>query len=334
MCFPPEISVPALPAFARVRDWRGEERGSKAWRPSSVLFERAEKWSAVPDGAALDVDAHADDARSFCDRGAVNRNHVDDAAEICAAGIKLPLQSPAAAKTAALDPSEQSLIPARALERRGSLPPVTGGGAIYHEPLEVVAAASSAIPQQQLHRTNEEAGFAAWQEQQVFLNADLYMKNEVPILDGVEIDASLQQMSDLEIPIAKFDETPAVAEYSDLEKLESELLEGGKGLSGLLQQQLVDGETPPELENAGSVSAWFDCITKNDPEVEEPSVIKESSSAASFDVDTKPAKKAPKLTKGGKKQKPAPAVQSHEGADADTDDETEPVLIDEKRKRR
>jgi hypothetical protein len=65
----------------------------------------------VPDGAALDVDA--DDARSFCDGGAVNRNHVDDAAEICAAGIKLPLQSPAAAKTAALDPSEQSLIPAR-----------------------------------------------------------------------------------------------------------------------------------------------------------------------------------------------------------------------------
>ncbi len=113
MCFPPEISVPALPAFARVRDWRGEERGSKAWRPSSVLFERAEKWSAVPDGAALDVDAHADDARSFCDRGAVNRNHVDDAAEICAAGIKLPLQSPAAVKTAALDASEQSLIPAR-----------------------------------------------------------------------------------------------------------------------------------------------------------------------------------------------------------------------------
>lgn len=109
MCFPPEISVPALPAFARVRDWRGEERGSKAWRPSSVLLERAEKWSAVPDGTALD----ADDARSFCDRGAVNRNHVDDAAEICAAGIKLPLQSPAAAKTAALDPSEQSLIPAR-----------------------------------------------------------------------------------------------------------------------------------------------------------------------------------------------------------------------------
>jgi len=113
MCFPPEISVPALPAFARVRDWRGEERGSKAWRPSSVLFERAEKWSAVPDGAALDVAADADDARSFCDRGAVNRNHVDDAAEICAAGIKLPLQSPAAAKAAALDPSEQSLIPAR-----------------------------------------------------------------------------------------------------------------------------------------------------------------------------------------------------------------------------
>ncbi len=109
MCFPPEISVPALPAFARVRDWRGEERGSKAWRPSSVLFERAEKWSAVPDAAALD----ADDARSFCDRGAVNLNHVDDAAEICAAGIKLPLQSPAAAKKAALDPSEQSLIPAR-----------------------------------------------------------------------------------------------------------------------------------------------------------------------------------------------------------------------------
>jgi len=197
----------------------------------------------------------------------------------------------------------------------------------------VVVAASSAIPQQQLHRTNEEAGFAAWQEQQVFLNADLYMKNEVPILDGVEIDGSLQQMSDLEIPIAKFDETPAVAEYSDLEKLESELLEGGKGLSGLLQQQLVDGETAPELENAGSLSTWFDCIAKNDPEVEEPSVIKESSSAASFDVDTKPAKKAPKLTKGGKKQKPAPAVQS-EGADADTDDETEPVLIDEKRKRR
>jgi hypothetical protein len=109
MCFPPEISVPALPAFARLRDWRGEERGSKAWRPSSVLLERAEKWSAVPDGAAVDADA----ARSFCDRGPVNRNHVDDAAEICAAGIKLPLQSPAAAKTAALDPSEQSLIPAR-----------------------------------------------------------------------------------------------------------------------------------------------------------------------------------------------------------------------------
>lgn len=167
----------------------------------------------------------------------------------------------------------------------------------------------------------------------MFLNADLYMKNEVPILDGVEIDASLQQTSDLEIPIATFDETPAVAEYSDLEKLESDLLEGGKG-SGLLQQQLVDGETPPELENAGSFSTWFDCIAKNDPEVEEPSVIKESSSAASFDVDTKPAKKAPKLTKGGKKQKPAPAVQSHEDADADTDDETEPVLIDEKRKRR
>jgi hypothetical protein len=67
----------------------------------------------------------------------------------------------------------------------------------------VVVAASSAIPQQQLHRTNEEAGFAAWQEQQTFLNADLYMRNEVPILDGVEIDASLQQTSDLEIPIAK-----------------------------------------------------------------------------------------------------------------------------------
>ncbi len=96
MCFPPEISVPA---FARVRDWRGEERGSKPWRPSYVLRESAENWSAL-DASGAQVDA------SPCDR----------AASRCATGINLPLQALHVASTAyentnAFDPEHPSTPP-------------------------------------------------------------------------------------------------------------------------------------------------------------------------------------------------------------------------------
>jgi hypothetical protein len=96
MCFPPGTSVPAV---ARVRDWWAEERGSKPWRPSYVLRESAENWSAL-DASGAQVDA------SSCDR----------AARLCATGINLPLQALHAASTAyentnAFDPEYPSTPP-------------------------------------------------------------------------------------------------------------------------------------------------------------------------------------------------------------------------------
>jgi hypothetical protein len=108
MCLPPEISVSALPTFARVRDWRVvEELGSKPWRQSYVFPEGLEQWSGPADGAAQDG----------CDRVAGRRDgdHHLDAAELCAAGIKLPLQSPVVIyenDKKAFDP-EHSSTPAR-----------------------------------------------------------------------------------------------------------------------------------------------------------------------------------------------------------------------------
>lgn len=129
--------------------------------------------------------------------------------------------------------------------------------------------------------------------------------------------------------------TSAIA-VEDLEKLEPVLLEGGQGL--ICRPQPLGASGAPELESIGSFSAWFDCMTKIDAEIGATSLIKERSTTTSnFEVDTKPVKKVPKLTKREKKQKvAAAAVHSHEGSEADvcTDDETEPVLIDEKRKRR
>jgi hypothetical protein len=122
----------------------------------------------------------------------------------------------------------------------------------------------------------------------------------------------------------------------DLEKLEPVLLEGG-GQGLICRPQPLGASGAPELESIGSFSAWFDCMTKIDAEIGATSLIEErSTTTANFEVDTKPVKKVPKLTKQEKKQKAAAAVHSREGSEADvcTDDETEPVLIDEKRKRR
>jgi hypothetical protein len=108
MCLPPEISVSALPTFARGRNWRVvEELGSKAWGQSYVLREGVEQLSGPADGAAQDG----------CDRVASRRDsdHHVDAAELCAAGIKLPLQSPVVIyenDKKAFDP-EHSSTPAR-----------------------------------------------------------------------------------------------------------------------------------------------------------------------------------------------------------------------------
>jgi hypothetical protein len=307
MCFPPEISVPA---FARVRDWRGEERGSKPWRPSYVLRESAENWSAL-DASGAQVDA------SPCDR----------AASRCATGINLPLQALHVASTAyentnAFDPEHPSTPPRDAgLERRGSLSLVSGGP--LYLPLEVASV--------EARRTNQEQqGCAPWQEQQMFLNPVVYMKNEVPVIAaGVEIGASLKQ-TDIELPIPKFDDKPV----ADLEKPELGLCEGQPGFRRLLQQP----SGAPELESIGSFAAWFDCITKNDTEMEETSLSEERCTNLSFEAETKHVKKAPKLTKAEKKNQKtaAAAVHNHEETEDDmcTDDDTEPVLIDEKRKRR
>jgi hypothetical protein len=303
MCFPPEISVPALPtAFVRVRDWRADERGSKRkqWRPSYVLPEEGVEIVSPSDAAPPAAPAH--DVRSCGGRGAqTGGNHVD-AAELCAAGIKLPLQQGSVAAT-----------------------------------------------------NEEQHGLATWQGQQTFLDAAgaANMKKEGAVVSGVEESAGspTRQHTQLEIPLPNLDSKPVVPEYADLEKLQdpAELfLEEGQqqGLSGPLQQQqqplLVSGT--PELESTGSFSAWFDCIAKNnDGEMEEAtSLIKERSvTNASFETDTKPLKrKAPKLTKAEKNRKSAAAaaaVHSHEGTEVDMcteDDDAEPLLIDEKRKRR
>lgn len=161
----------------------------------------------------------------------------------------------------------------------------------------------------------------------MFLNPDVYMKNEVSVIAaGVEIGASLKQ-TDIELPIPKFDDKPV----ADLEKPELGLCEGQPGL---LQQP----SGAPELESIGSFTAWFDCITKNDTEMEETSLSEERCTKISFEAETEHVKKAPKLTKAEKKNQKtaAAAVHSHEETEDDmcTDDDTEPVLIDEKRKRR
>jgi hypothetical protein len=180
-------------------------------------------------------------------------------------------------------------------------------------------------------RTNQEQqGCAVWQEQQMFLNPVVYMKNEVPVIAaGVEIGASLKQ-TDIELPIPKFDDKPV----ADLEKPELGLCEGQPGFRRLLQQP----SGAPELESIGSFAAWFDCITKNDTEMEETSLSEERCTNLSFEAETKHVKKAPKLTKAEKKNQKtaAAAVHNHEETEDDmcTDDDTEPVLIDEKRKRR
>ncbi len=304
MCFPPEISVPALPpACVRVRDWRADERGSKRkqWRPSYVLPEEGVEIVSPSDAAPPAAPAH--DVRSCGGRGAqTGGNHVD-AAELCAAGIKLPLQQGSVAAT-----------------------------------------------------NEEQQGLTTWQGQQTFPDAAgaANMKEEEgAVVSGVEESAGSppRQHTQLEIPLPNLDDKPVVPEYADSEKLQDPaelLLEEGQqqGLSGPLQQQqqplLVSGT--PELESTGSFSAWFDCIAKNnDGEMEEAtSLIKERSvTNASFETDTKPLKKkAPKLTKAEKSRKSAAAaaaVHSHEGTEDDMcteDDDAEPLLIDEKRKRR
>ncbi len=131
-------------------------------------------------------------------------------------------------------------------------------------------------------------------------------------------------------------EVASAIAVEDLEKLEPVLLEGG-GQGLICRPQPLGASGAPELESIGSFSAWFDCMTKIDAEIGATSLIEErSTTTENFEVDTKPVKKVPKLTKREKKQKVAAAVHSHEGFEADvcTDDETEPVLIDEKRKRR
>jgi hypothetical protein len=119
-----------------------------------------------------------------------------------------------------------------------------------------------------------------------------------------------------------------------LEKQELGLCEGQPGLRRLLQQP----SGAPELESIGSFATWFDCITKNDTEMEETSLSEERCTNISFEAETKHVKKAPKLTKAEKKNQKtaATAVHSHEETEDDmyADDDTEPVLIDEKRKRR
>jgi hypothetical protein len=227
-----------------------------------------------------------------------------DAAELCAAGIKLPLQQGSVAAT-----------------------------------------------------NEEQQGLATWQGQQTFLDAAgaaNMKKKEGSVVSGVEESAGSppRQHTQLEIPLPNLDDKPVVPEYTDFEKLQdpAELLleeaQQQQGLSGPLQQQqeplLLSGT--PELESTGSFSAWFDCIAKNnDGKMEEAtSLIKERSvTNASLETDTKPLKKkARKLTKAEKSRKSAAAaaaVHSHEGTEVDMcteDDDAEPLLIDEKRKRR
>jgi hypothetical protein len=244
--------------------------------------------------------APAHDVRSCGGRGAQTGGNHAEAAEFCAAGIELPLQQGSVAAT-----------------------------------------------------NEEQQGLATWQGQHTFLDAAgaANMKKEGAVVSGVEESAGSPPRQHTQLEISNLDDKPVVPEYADLEKLQDPselLLEGGQqqGLSGPLQQQqqplLVSGT--PELESTGSFSAWFDCIAKNnDGEMEEAtSLIKERSvTNASFETDTKPLKKkAPKLTKAEKSRKSAAAaaaVHSHEGTEVDMcteDDDAEPLLIDEKRKRR